>query len=146
MRKIITILCVVCYFLPHLAVWGNAPFENHLLYMFLHANIFHILANLLALSSLKKLSPVTLLIAIISSFLPYNGMVVGLSGVIFAQIGIDMGYTFNKKGILQNILTAGLFEMLPDMAVLIHIYCLLIGFISGYVLWFIFKWRKPIGL
>ena len=97
MRKTTIIICVALYFLPHMEVWNNAPIENHFLYMFSHANIFHLLANTIALLSLKKLYPVSFIIAFIASFFPFNGMILGLSGVIFSQIGINIGKKFNKN-------------------------------------------------
>jgi len=144
MRKTTIIICVALYFLPHMEVWNNAPIENHFLYMFSHANIFHLLANTIALLSLKKLYPVSFIIAFIASFFPFNGMILGLSGVIFSQIGINIGKKFNKNGLYQNIIIACIFGMLPNMAILIHIYCLIIGFLIGNIIWMINIYKDPI--
>lgn len=143
MRKITIIICIALYFLPHVEVWNNAPIENHIFYMFSHANIFHLIANTIVVLSLKKICPLSFLIAFIASFLPFNGMILGLSGVIFSQIGIDMGKKFNMIELYHNIIIACVFGMLPNMAILIHIYCLIIGFLIGNIIWMVNVYINP---
>lgn len=75
----------------------GSSFVSHLTYSFCHANIFHLAANLVVLWSLRNRICLcaSLFAAVLASFLPtyVSQPTVGLSGVIFAAIGIMWGKT-----------------------------------------------------
>lgn len=73
------------------ACWG-APLVTHVVYPFAHANVFHLLANILGLYSLYGLNYVrpglmvaSYLVAVAVSFYPQP--IVGFSAVLFALMG-----------------------------------------------------------
>lgn len=69
-------------------VW-NEYGASHFFYPFSHANVFHLLANLVALLTFRKnVGIVAYIAAVAASFLPMGSTAtMGLSAVLFAHIG-----------------------------------------------------------
>ena len=145
---------VICYFLP--------VQPNVFTYPLVHANIFHLAANVFALYSFMKYADdketfvcfiIGGYIASIIAYILYCGdyMVVGASGFIFGIIGIYLMLRYrgllNKKmyksPLFINI--AILFAVgliIPSLAGLLHVYALLAGMSIGYLLLSIERFMK----
>lgn len=139
-------LFVVAYFLPVQA--------NIFTYPLVHANIFHLAANIWALYAFMKYADdketfVCFLIggyiASLVSYWLYDGdyRVVGASGLIFGIIGIYLMLRYRglkniemyKSRLFINvsiIMAIGL--IIPALAGLLHLYALAVGMLIGYLL------------
>ena len=131
---------------------GNAfdgfPVDNFL-YPLSHANIWHLLANILCLWMLRcKMHIVaTYLIAVVCSFLPsfsiYDCVMqggfsalseptYGFSGILFAMVGVSWGKIHRLRDmIVRNKWYLIIPAFLPHVNFLIHIYCLFAGYLYG---------------
>lgn len=115
---------------------GTKDFWPHILYPFFHANIFHLLGNLLALW-MMKCKPyllISLAIAILCSFIPsfVTEPTMGFSGVLFAMVGISWGLIGRFKDMCKKCGPILLITLLvPHMNAYIHAYCLLFGYLYG---------------
>lgn len=103
-------------------------------YSFLHANVWHLLANLLVLWSIRRPMNVAAayVIAVAASYLPMHAdrPTVGLSGLLFAMFGIMWGHVGDARGFLRAGMPVILAMMLiPGVNGLLHLYCYLVGFI-----------------
>lgn len=117
----------------------------HLFYPLSHANIWHLIANILCLWMLRCPTQlaVTYAIAVICSFLPsfsiYEMFVsstpeptMGFSGILFAMVGISWGRIRRFKDmIVRNKWILIIPAFIPHINFLIHIYCLLAGYAYG---------------
>lgn len=150
-RLVVSIFLVGSYFI--LPKYGFTSFggsiEGHLLYPLSHANIWHLLANVLCLWMLR--CPlhifITYLIAVLCSFLPSFCLIdsimqggfyslqqptYGFSGVLFAMVGISWGKIHRFKDmILRNKWVLIIPAFIPHINFLIHIYCLMAGYLYG---------------
>jgi len=132
------------FFLPKYgftAFWWDGchdipTYTNHLLYPLSHASIWHLAANILCLWMLR--CPlhlfITYAIAVACSFLPSFAIepTYGYSGVLFAMVGISWGKVHRFRDMLWKnkwILIVPAF--IPHINFLIHIYCLLAGYLYG---------------
>lgn len=145
LRILLSILLVLSYFL--LPKYGFTSFEpseprdgliNHILYPLSHANIFHLAANIVFLWMVRcKLHlAVTFTIAIICSFFPCytTEPTMGCSGVLFAMVGITWGRAAMFKSMFwRNKWIFLIMILAPHVNFLIHIYCLLAGFLFGLI-------------
>lgn len=115
----------------------------HLLYPLSHANIWHLAANILCLWMLRCPLHIvaTFVIAVLCSFLPcpllpiYGesaALTMGFSGVLFAMVGISWGRIHRFKDmIVRNKWILVIPAFLPHINFLIHIYCLMAGYLYG---------------
>ena len=106
----------------------------HLTYSFQHANLWHMLANLFVLWSIKQRMNVVsgYLVAVAASFLPMftDKPTVGMSGLLFAMFGIMWGERGDFKGFIKAGLPVILIMMLiPNINGLLHLYCYFLGYI-----------------
>ena len=150
-KLVVSIFLVGSYFI--LPKYGFTSFggnlEDHLLYPLSHANIWHLLANVLCLWMLR--CPlhifITYTIAILCSFLPsfcifdcivqggfhsLSEPTYGFSGVLFAMVGISWGKIHRFRDMIKRnkwILIIPAF--IPHINFLIHIYCLMAGYLYG---------------
>lgn len=138
---------VVAYFMP---IQPNA-----FTYTFVHANIFHLVANMWALFMFTKYAgnKETLVCFVIGGYIAsmvsyslYGGdyhSVVGASGFVFGIVGMYLIFRYRglnnpdmyKSGLFISIvvfLAVGLF--IPSIAGLLHIYALVDGMLIGYML------------
>ena len=122
-------------------VW-NEYGMSHFLYPFSHANVFHLLANLVALLSFRKnVGIVAYIAAVAASFLPMgNTATAGVSAVLFAHIGATWAYSagfFPRcRGSLASAVLIGL---LPGVNFFIHICSLFLGYIIMYSVYHLLK-------
>ena len=151
-KLIICIMLVLSYFLLPKYGFTNFSFDiGNLLYPVSHANIWHLLANVLCLWILR--CPihifVTYTIAVLCSFIPsfsiYDCIVqgrfpvlseptYGFSGVLFAMVGISWGKIHRFKDMVtRNKWILIIPAFLPHINFLIHIYCLFMGYLYGSV-------------
>lgn len=121
--------------------------KANILFPLCHANIFHLLCNLLCLFMMRR--PYYLVEGIIISFLCSllpewtDTPIMGCSGILFAIIGIKYGRLDRWKELLKNtwlffIITA----FIPNVACLFHIYCILCGYIVGTLQTTFILWQK----
>jgi len=142
---------VVCFLLVgsyfFLPKYGFTAFDSnltdHFLYPISHANIWHLAANILCLWMLPCPTHIctTFVLAVLCSFLPCpplplygesDALTMGFSGVLFAMVGISWGKVGRFKDMIRKnkwylIIPA----FLPHVNFLIHIYCLLAGYLYG---------------
>lgn len=154
-KLVVSLLLVGSYFF--LPKYGFTAFEAstpcdllpRLLYPFSHANIWHLAANILCLWMLRCQTHIvaTYLIAVLCSFLPsfsiYDCIVqggfaalseptYGFSGTLFAMVGISWGKIHRFKDMVNlNKWFLIIPAFLPHVNFLIHIYCLLAGYLYG---------------
>ena len=127
----ISIVCIACSFW-HIGFYSGSPTINHIIYSVYHANIFHLLINLIVLWNIKNRIDMlhSFLVAIIASFLPMyvNQPSMGLSGFLFAAFGIMWGNTGRFKEAAKKVMPFILVTMLlPNINGLLHLYCFCTG-------------------
>lgn len=118
-------------------VW-NEYGVSHFFYPFSHANVFHLLANLVALLTFRKnVGVVAYISAVAASFLPMGSTAtMGLSAVLFAHIGATWAYSAGFYPMCRRILPfAVLIGLLPRVNFFIHIYSLFLGYIIMYIVY-----------
>lgn len=156
LKLIITTILVVRYLLfPKVGFnpEGMAGFDiyNNIVFPLSHANIFHLLCNILCLWYIRRLSfylPPAIAISFICSFFPENiHNIMGFSGVLFSIIGLiygenNRGYDMIKNNWIFFFVTA----FIPNVAVLFHIYCLIFSFFIGKITTDIALWKKATTL
>lgn len=137
-RIIITILLTMAYFL--LPKYGFTSYDSgltgHLLYPISHANIFHLLGNVLCLWMLRCPLHIGICyaIAVLCGFLPCltSEPTMGFSGILFAMAGISWGRTGKFGMMCRKCLPYILICLLiPHVNVMIHVYCLMAGYLYG---------------
>lgn len=115
---------------------------NHMLFSFFHANIFHLLGNLLCLVMLKGRMHVAadFVSAVVASFMPVIFIpalspslpVCGFSAVLFAEVGIRFG---RSEQFMRMIKASWLFFTIiffvPKIVMGIHLYAMIIGYLIG---------------
>ena len=133
------------FFLPKYGFTFHGPVINHFFYPFSHANIWHLSANILCLWMLRCQPHIiaTFVCAALCSFLPCpllplygesDALTMGFSGVLFAMVGISWGRIHRFKDMInRNKWFLILPAFLPHVNFLIHIYCLLAGYLYGSV-------------
>ena len=122
-------------------VWNEYGI-SHFLYPFSHVNVFHLLANLVALLSFRKnVGAVAYIAAVAASFLPMGDTAtMGLSAVLFAHIGATWAYSAGFYPMCRRILPfAVLIGLLPGVNFFIHIYSLFLGYIIMYSVYHLLK-------
>ena len=135
-RLFVSLVLVVAYiFLPRFRFPGGG-LVGHLLYPLSHANVWHLLANLVCLFMIPcRLHLATcFVLAVACSFLPcfVSEETMGFSGVLFAVIGLSWGKVRRFKDMLWRnkwILVVPMF--IPHVNALIHLYCLVAGYFVG---------------
>lgn len=135
MNKYDVLILILCYiFLPKVGYVWNGEMSGHLLFTFCHSNIFHLLCNIMVILSFKqKIRYEMYIISILCSFLPCcSDLTMGASGMIFAHIGYTWGKIDNFREMFKrNLLLILLTGLFPNMNMLIHLYCLLAGYLFG---------------
>ena len=137
-KLLVSFVLVGSYFL--LSKYGFTfsilPIENHLLYPFSHANIWHLAGNILCLWMLRCPLHIyaTYVCAVLCSFLPcfVAEPTMGFSGVLFAMVGISWGKIHRFRDMMRkNIWVLIIPAFLPHINFLIHLYCLILGYLYG---------------
>ena len=110
----------------------------HFTYSFLHANVWHMAANLLVLWGVRQRMNVAVgyVIAVAASWMPMwaDKPTVGMSGMLFAMFGIMWGKTGRWKEYLKAGMPVILIMMLiPNVNGLLHLYCYILGFVFSFL-------------
>lgn len=158
MKYLFVLLFFIVFFLqPPLEVWGyssNSPLIlrgvreaggviPHLTYMFLHANIIHLLVNSFSFLSMWIIMKrfyrkgyfyfIPFILAVLTSFIPlciFDKPTVGVSGVIYAMIGMILPYYHIKKFYLFYISIAVSLIIsfyVPSINFYLHLFCFIGG-------------------
>lgn len=142
-KHIVALIVGICYFVfPATGYGTGTPLINHLLFPLSHGNIFHILGNLLCLLLLKGelfLVPASM-INFVCSYLPVWSIygkittTMGMSGILFAIVGIKYGKYGSLKTFCKNVCPFAFgMIVLPHINWCIHAYCAMAGYIYGYI-------------
>ena len=130
---LICFLIFVYFVFPQNGYVWDGPALGHFTYSFCHANIFHLLGNCFAIWMLNhKIGGFAFLVAVISSYLPTFTAepTLGASGIIFAHVGCLFGMAGSFKEMCKKILPITILcGLLPHVNMLIHVYCLFIGYV-----------------
>lgn len=143
---ILIFILVYSFFGLELGYTNNSGWLSHFTYMFQHSNIIHLLLNSfsflvvwIALQRFVKqvyILPV-FIIAFAASFLPYASYVeptVGVSGVVYAMMGMFVLYLKNKGLViflLSVLITLIVSYFVPNSNFFLHLYCLVGGVVYG---------------
>lgn len=135
-RLAVTVLAAAGFFLFPKGglgcVWDVCDIR-HITYIFSHANIFHLLANLVCVWGFRKeINHVAWITAVLVSFLPSFSSVpvVGMSGLLFAHLGTTWAPSRQLKPMCRKILPwAILWGLLPGVCLPVHIYALFGGYL-----------------
>ena len=150
---ILTILFILSPELIYVSAGRETEFYTHFIYLFFHANIFHLISNCMALCVLKPNKDILLayLIAVAVSF-GSNTPIIGLSGFLFALLGIQYGITVStlfvgKPGNMIKPLVLPLIPLLLSsvfgkMATFVHFAAWTLGFTIGYIKLTLFFWKN----
>ena len=137
-KLLVSLILVGSYFLlpKYGFTFSILPIENHLLYPFSHANIWHLAGNILCLWMLRCPMHIyaTFVCAVLCSFLPcfVAEPTMGFSGVLFAMVGISWGKIHRFRDMMRkNIWVLIIPAFLPHINFLIHLYCLMLGYLYG---------------
>lgn len=111
----------------------TSPIYTHFTYVFQHAGLLHLVANSISFLSFYNLLHrvcnafyYPYLIAVLSSFFSeYDKVTIGASGMIYAMIGMTIGYAF--KGEKLKITSKKKFALM----ILLILVSLLIGFFNS---------------
>lgn len=133
---------MVCFFLPFKVGFTSVCSEGNFLYHFFHANIFHLIGNLIGLYYFKprwSTSIVALLLSSVLSMIPVIAMdapTYGLSAFLFAAYARKYaGFRLSiRRVILFNLLLA----LLPNVNWKIHLIC----FLVSYLVWRVFYYVR----
>lgn len=135
-------------FTPKGYVW-NVYDLGHFSYLFFHANIFHLVGNLIILFLFRqRISLLTLPIAVMASYLPsFTSLnTIGFSGVLFTHLGMTWGRVGQlRKMMLVLVPTIVVFGLLPNVNLALHLYCLFIGYFVSYISNTFILWRKLVS-
>lgn len=137
MRYIVLTLLAVLYFTtePTPCFYG-CEFTARFLFHFYHSNIWHLIANGTCIYAMRKFCWIeSYVIAFLCSWVIINPTV-GISGMVFAAIGCNLGKRCMWKGLFKCSITALLFGLLPGVSMAFHLTCLLSGFFTHYL------WRE----
>ena len=141
-KVIISLFLVLWYFtMPQIGFNGfdthlYGKLSEHFIYPVCHANLWHLMANILCLwmISCELHLSTSFLLAVLCSFLPcFTGEpTMGFSGVLFAIVGISWGRVRRLRDMLwRNKWFLIIQIFIPHVNALLHIYCLLAGYLWG---------------
>ena len=120
--------------------------QTHLVGQLLHANLFHLLANVVVLWQLR-FSPRELLAAYLLSipatFIVWEGTVVGFSSVLYALMGMRMPQTRMPKAgwavfVAANLATA----FVPGIAFGVHVSAFALGYVYQTIYTLCYEYRR----
>lgn len=135
-KVIVSVVLVVSWIaMPQFSFPGGGVL-GHLLYPLSHANVFHLAANVLCLWMIPcglHLGS-SYFVAVVCSFLPcfLGESTMGFSGVLFAIVGMSWGRVNKFRDMLwKNKYWLVIPMFIPHVNALLHIWCLLGGWIVG---------------
>ena len=139
-NKLRLLLCVGLFlsyfFFPRVGYVFGDGLLNHCLYMFSHANIWHLLANIVCIWLIRCPFHLvgSLLVAVLCSFLPCftSELTYGFSGVLFCTVGISWGVAGRFRDMLwKNKWYLLIPFVLPHINGFLHVYCMVVGYLLG---------------
>lgn len=136
-RLIVSLFLVVWYFaMPRVGYVWDGGFGSHFLYSLSHANIFHLLANVVCFwmipCELHLFFAAS--VAFLCSFLPCFILepTSGFSGVLFAVVGMSWGRVHRFKDMIwRNKWWLIVPVFIPHVNAFLHVYCLVLGYLVG---------------
>lgn len=132
-RYFVIILLLVLFFTAEpTPVYEGCELLPHFVFHFHHSNIFHLLANASCILALKRIRWVeSYVIAVLCSLLIVEPTV-GISGILFAAIGMNIGKRAYLKGFFRCSVTAFLIGLLPGVSLVFHLLSLISGYAYGW--------------
>ena len=136
-RLLLTLVLFLSYILLPQYSFPGGGFVGHLLYPLSHANIWHLLANVLCLWLVRcDLHLLTCwLLSVLCSYIPSltSEATMGFSGILFATVGMSWGMTGRFVEMLKKNKWFLIIPFaVPHVNAFIHIYCMLSGWLVGY--------------
>lgn len=135
-KSLVSAVLLLSYLVLPKFGFPDGGIAGHLLHPLSHANVWHLLANILCLWMLScdlHLS-VSLIVSVVCSFIPclISEPTMGFSGVLFAMVGISWG----KVGMFREMLWRNKWFLIipafiPHVNALIHLYCFVTGYAAG---------------
>ena len=136
MRKemfVILILLVLHFTSEPTPVYTGCDILHRITFHFHHSNIWHLLANASCIYAIRNFRWIeSFVVASICSFV-VTCPTVGISGLVFAAIGFNLGHSGKWKALLKCSLSAVVFGLMPGVSMLFHLACLLVGFLVVYL-------------
>lgn len=135
-KVIVSVVLVVSWIAMPQFSFPEDGIIGHCLYPLSHANVFHLAANVLCLWMIPCGLHLTTayVVAVVCSFLPcfLGESTCGFSGVLFAIVGMSWGRVKRFKDMLwRNKWWLVIPMFIPHVNALLHIWCLLVGWIVG---------------
>lgn len=137
MKYTVLILLAVLYLTtePTPCFYG-CELNARLLFHFYHSNIWHLIANGTCIYAIRKFRWIeSYVIAVVCSLFIVEPTV-GISGMVFAAIGCNLGGQGMWKGLWKCGVSAVLFGLLPGVSMVFHLACLVVGYFMKYL------WRE----
>jgi len=131
----IILILVLTYLLPvkHGYILGST--WEHFVYIFFHANIFHLAGNcyctwlILKNNNSKTLIPLYTL-SVLASFIAYNNLpTIGFSAPLFVALGINFHKTKNKKTYIPLLISVLASLPFPLVNTRLHVTCFILGYL-----------------
>ena len=128
-RLFIILILLVLYFISEpTPVYPGCDLLHRFTFHFNHSNIWHLLANASCIYVMKKFRWIeSYVISVLCSWVILSPTV-GISGMVFAAIGCNLGKRRLWKLLFECSLSAALFGILPGVSMLFHLACLWSGF------------------
>lgn len=131
--SVILILLVLFFLSEPTPVYKGCELLHRFIFHFHHSNIWHLLANASCIYAMRKFRWLeSYAVAFGCSWLIVEPTV-GISGMVFAAIGFNLGEKRMWKGLLKCAISAVLFGLMPGVSMLFHVMCLFVGFVSIYL-------------
>lgn len=113
-------------------VHEGCDLSARLFFHFHHSNFFHLLANASCIFAIRKIRWFeSYIIAFLCSFF-VTDPTVGISGILFSAIGMNIGKKAYVKGLLKCSVTALAIGLLPGVSLVYHLVSLLSGYAYGW--------------
>lgn len=144
LRLLLSIGLVLSYlYFPKTGYDSGSDILSHVFYMFSHANIWHLMANIVCIWMVRCPFHLcgALLAGVVCSFVPSfcSSLTYGFSGVLFAVVGISWGEVGRFRDMLWRNKWYFLIPfVLPHVNGFLHLYCALLGYLLGYCVY----WKK----
>lgn len=131
--SVILILLVLFFISEPTPAYQGCEIWHRFIFHFYHSNIWHLMANASCIYVIRKFRwSECYVIAVLCSWLIVNPTV-GISGMVFAAIGCNLGELRRWKGLLKCAVSAVVFGLLPGVSMLFHLGCLCLGVVWGCV-------------
>jgi membrane associated rhomboid family serine protease len=136
LRALVSVILVLSYFLLPKYGFTDVISIDNWRYQLSHANIWHLLANIVCLWMVR--TDLNLLpcycISTVCSFLPcfVDEPTMGFSGMLFAMVGISWGRVHRFKDMVwRNKWFLFIPIFIPHVNAMIHLYCMVMGYLFG---------------